>query len=248
VEQKASILWTMGRLDDAVRSVEANVKAGPGGETCLALYKQRYTEEYGLEYGDATMKKIERFTKWMKDNGAKFNKIRMKYYGPDYRGVHSYKQINATETFLWVPRKLIITPQSGRETEIGKLVHKAGIKLSWEYLIYITIFLMEQFHDENSWWKPYMDVYPKSVDSFPMFYSEEEKNLLVGSPIMDQIASEIREIREEYDRIVSAVPQFKKFSFDEYIKNKTLVISRIFFVKIHGNNDRIMVPLAGTRF
>jgi histone-lysine N-methyltransferase SETD3 len=192
------------------------------------------------------MIRIVRFVKWMNDNGAKFDKIRMKYYAQDYRGVHSFKKIPSGEMFLYVPKKLIITPQLGRETKIGTLVKKSGVKLSWDYLVYITIFLLEQFHDETSFWKPFMDVYPKNVDNFPMFYPEDEKALLAGSPMVNHVKNELQEIKEEYNSIVSAVPEFKKFTCDEYIKNKTLVISRIFFVKIHGNNDRIMVPLAGT--
>ncbi len=236
----------MGRLEDAVRAIQENLKLSPSLEGLLAAYTKKYKDEYGLEYGNPTMEKIECFTKWMKDNGAKFNKIRMKYYGPDYRGVHCYKSIHQRETFLWIPKKLIITPQSGRETAIGKLIQAAKLKLNWEYLIYITVFLMVQFHDEKSWWKPYMDVYPKAVDNFPMFYTEEEKAMLKGSPMADHVASEVKEIQEEYKTIVAAVPEFKQFSLEEYMRNKTLVISRIFFVKIHGANDRIMVPLAGT--
>ena len=89
-----------------------------------------------------------------------------------------------------------------------------------------------------------MDVYPKDVDSFPMFYTEEEKKMLEGTPMVEHIVSEIEEIKEEYGAIVNAVPEFKMFSFEEYMKNKTLVISRIFFVRIHGIEDRIIVPLA----
>ena len=239
------MLWSLGKYEDAIRFLEANRSLGPAIESKMTVYNKKYKEESGMEFGDVTMQKIERFIKWMQDGGAKFDKIRMKYYGPDYRGVHAFKPINQNEIFLSVPHKLIITPQLGRETPVGKLLRTCGVKLNWDYLIYITLFLMEQFHDDKSFWKPYMDVYPKSVSSFPMFYTEEEKSLLKGSPILAHIDSEIQEIKDEYEKIVSAVPEFTKFSFDEYMRNKTLVISRIFFVKIHGVDDRIMVPLAG---
>lgn len=243
--QKSTVLWQQGRYEDAIKSLEDNISLCPELAKQLEILKIKYHEESGVEYGNENMMKMKRFIDWMVENGAKFDKIRMKYYGPDYRGVHAFKPINQAENFLCVPKKLIITPQLGRETEIGRLVKKSGIKISWDYLFYIALFIMEQMHDEKSFWKPYMDVYPRNVSNFPMFYTAEEKAMLKGSPILSHIDSEIKEISDEYDKIVAAVPQFKKFTLEEYMRNKTLVISRIFFVKMHGVDDRIMVPLAG---
>ena len=216
----------------------------PPVATKIAEFKGLYEKEHGLPYGHPTMEKIETFIKWMKDNGAKFDKISMRYYAQDYRGVHTVKKIQQNELFLHVPHKLIITRKLGMETPLGAKIVKSGIHLDWDYLAYITTFLLTQFHDPNSFWKPYMDVYPKDVSSFPMFYSEEDKKLLKGSPIMEQIHDEFAEIEEEYNQIVEEVPEFKEFTLEEYAKNKTLVISRIFYVTVHGKIERIMVPLA----
>lgn len=235
----------MGRLGESIAILEEQKSYEAIFKPKIEEYKKKYKEDYGLPYGEETTKKFEIFIAWMRKNGAKFDKIRMRYYGPDYRGVHAYQTISEQETFLWVPKKLIITSQMGRDSKIGTLVKKSGIKISWDYLAYITIFLLIQQHDPNSFWKPYMDVYPKMVDNFPMFYSEEEKALLTGSPILEHIPKEIEEIREEYNTIVAAVPEFSQFTCEDYMKNKTLVISRIFYVKIAGASERIMVPLAG---
>eukprot|EP01022_Parablepharisma_sp_SALTPOND_P026613 TRINITY_DN64487_c1_g1_i1.p1 TRINITY_DN64487_c1_g1~~TRINITY_DN64487_c1_g1_i1.p1 ORF type:complete len:635 (-),score=66.34 TRINITY_DN64487_c1_g1_i1:833-2737(-) len=244
LKEKANILWEMGKPSTSIRFLE-ECPASPEISSAIEQYKVQYKNECGLSYGDPTMTKIEKFMKWMRENGAKFGKIRMYYYGPDYRGVHSIKVISEEENFLWVPRKLVITAQMGKETVIGAKLIASGVKLSWDYLIYITIFLLVQEYDENSWWKPYMDVYPKTVDTFPMFFSEEEKEMLKGSPMYDQIKSEIAETKEEYKKIVAAVPEFKKFPFEAYLRNKTLTISRIFYVTINGVVENIMVPLAG---
>ena len=209
---KSNVLWNLERLEDAVKCVEENQKNFPELAKIFEDLKRKYKEEYGLEYQNDTMKKIEKFVKWMNENGAKFSKIRMRYYAPDYRGVHAIKKIENGEMFLYVPQKLIITPKLGRDTKIGGLVKKSGVKLSWDYLVYITIFLLEQFHDEKSWWRPYMDVYPKMVGNFPMFYTDEEKSLLTGSPMVSHIKNELQEIKDEYNSIIAAVPEFKKFS------------------------------------
>ncbi|MDR3736658.1 MAG: SET domain-containing protein [Acidobacteriaceae bacterium] len=183
--------------------------------------------------------------KWMREGGARFKNVRMRYYGPDFRGVHACGPINPSEVFLQVPHSLIITPQSGKELEIGAKILKANVKLNWDYLVYITIFLMNEMHNPESKWKPYLDVYPRLANGFPMFYSEYEKSLLKGTPMLEHIASETGQIKEEYLRILEAVPEFKKFTCEEYIRNKVLVVSRIFYVRMHSVTERIMVPLAG---
>ncbi len=245
-QEKARLLWESGKTASSVKFLEDSLVKFPALKPTFEYYKVQYKSEFGLEYGDPTAAKIEAFANWMHENGARFPKIRMRYYGPDYRGVHSVKPIGEDEVFLWVPKKLIITAQMGRETEMGAKIIASGVSLSWDYLVYITTFLLVQQFDQESWWKPYMDVYPKTVDSFPMFFKEEEKELLKGSPMYDQIKSEIDEAKAEYDKIVAAVPEFAKFPFEAYLRNKTLVISRIFFVNINGTSERIMVPLAGT--
>jgi len=208
-------------------------------------FKEHCKEEYGLEFSNPEMVKIEEFIQWMRDNGAQFKNFRMKYYAPDYRGIHTYEKIEPNEVLLKVPFEMIITPQLGKETDIGRQIEKKKVKISWDYLVYITIFLMIEMHNPKSKWKPYLDVYPRLVNNFPIFYTNEEKRLLTGTPMLEHIATEYKMLSEEYKRLVTAIPEFKQFTEEEYIRNKVLVVSRIFYVKIHGVENRIMVPLAG---
>lgn len=238
-------MWGLGSYKESIDFLEGKAKGNSMLNGKLETLKKQYEKECGLPFEHPTSVKMETFIKWMKENGAIFDNIRMRYYGPDYRGVHCTKDIEQNGLFLYVPKKIIITSQAGKETPIGEKIVNSQVQLNWDYLVYITVHLLTQFHDPNSVWKPYMDVYPKNVDNFPMFYTEEEKKMLTGSSMVEHITSEIEEIKEEYDEIVKAVPEFSQFSFDEYIKNKTLVISRIFYVDIHGKTERIMVPLAG---
>ena len=241
---KADVLWEMGQINEAIELLESNNKDGSFSEKVVKI-KKMCKEEYGLPNEHADIKKIERFMKWMREGGAKFKNVRMRYYGPDYRGVHACGEIGANEVFLNVPKNLIITPQSGRLTEIGAKILASKVKVNWDYLVYITIFLMVEMHNPESAWKPYLDVYPRLANNFPMFYNEYEKSLLKGTPMVEHMASEISQIKEEYERMIAAVPEFKQFSLEEYMRNKVLVISRIFYVKMHNVTERIMVPLAG---
>ena len=56
---------------------------------------------------------------WMKDGNANFDKLKLRYYAPDYRGVHASRNIKKGETILYVPRAEIITLEMAMESPIG---------------------------------------------------------------------------------------------------------------------------------
>ena len=41
---------------------------------------------------------------WMKNGGAEFEKLKLRYYTEDYRGVHAARNIKKGETILYVPK------------------------------------------------------------------------------------------------------------------------------------------------
>ena len=42
--------------------------------------------------------------KWLADGGSQFDKLKIRYYSEDYRGVHASKNIKKGETILYVPK------------------------------------------------------------------------------------------------------------------------------------------------
>eukprot|EP00826_Nyctotherus_ovalis_P057522 TRINITY_DN7872_c0_g4_i1.p1 TRINITY_DN7872_c0_g4~~TRINITY_DN7872_c0_g4_i1.p1 ORF type:complete len:274 (+),score=96.76 TRINITY_DN7872_c0_g4_i1:430-1251(+) len=231
----------MGRSEESLKYFEENKDVSDDIERTVAKLKEDYKEDSGLSYGDPRIQKIERFTQWLKENGSKFSKIRIRYYGQDNRGVHACEYIRGKETLLTLPKKLIITPELGRNTQIGKLLSS---KPNLTDLFYLTLFLLQQLHDPLSFWQPYVDVYPHSVSSFPMFYSEEEKLMLHGSVILEDAEEEMRRMREEYENVAAVAPGFKKFTVEEYVRNKVLIKSRALKMKIDGIECKAIVPLA----
>jgi len=117
---------------------------------------------------------------WMRENGAKFSKIRMKYYGPDYRGVHTCKAMAAHETFLWVPKSLIITPKMGRETIMGSLIKASGARISWIILSTLLCFYLSNSTMKNPGGSHIWTYIPKLLVIFLCFIRLTRKNYFVG--------------------------------------------------------------------
>ena len=244
MKQKVDVMWSMNRYAECLQYVAESVKDGRANEALLLDIKNRYQVMHGLAYDAPERQQLHLFEAWLHSNGAIYSKLFIRQQSVYSREVHAMKLINKDEVLLSVPLGLIITSKMGQDTPFGSLIKKSVVRLSWDYLTYITTFMMTQQHDPSSTWKPYMDVYPKRAESFPVFYTEDEKKLLQGSPMTDHIVTELAEMKTEYDRIVSAVPGFKVFSFDDYARNKMIVTSRIFMVSTVSEKERIMVPFA----
>ena len=64
--------------------------------------------------------KFERLIEWMQAGGAYTEKLDLRYYAENFRGVHAARDIKKDETVLFVPFKLILTLDNVSDTPIGK--------------------------------------------------------------------------------------------------------------------------------
>lgn len=90
---------------------------------------------------------------WMKKDGAEFDKLKVRYYSPDYRGVHAARDIKKGETILFVPKKEIITLEMAFASPIGKLMYARGFR---QRLIspkhsFLATFIMQERRKEISY-------------------------------------------------------------------------------------------------
>lgn len=56
---------------------------------------------------------------WMKNGGAEFDKLKLRYYTEDYRGVHAARNIKKGETILYVPKDQLLTLDMAMASPIG---------------------------------------------------------------------------------------------------------------------------------
>ena len=188
---------------------------------------------------------FETMTKWMDDEGADYSKLDMRWYWEGYRGVHALTHIPKGETLLYVPLNNIITLEMARKTSIGQKMMKANLRLLSPKHGYLSTFLLlEKAKGEDSFWKPYIDVLPKFFSSFPIFFPEEDKAWLEGSPFLDQVHEKISDIKEDWDMIAEVAPEFTQFSVAEFSWARMCVCSRIFGMDIGTTKTDGFVPYA----
>ncbi len=113
-------------------------------------------------------------------------------YAHDFRGLHASADIAKGEEIISLPTSLIISRALLDNTELGKLLNEKLILN--DYLrgyYYPIIFIMENRINPKSDYKPVMDVFPSDGSDNPALFSEEEKQWLIGSPLLrtDSVSS-----------------------------------------------------------
>ena len=200
--------------------------------------------------------RFNKFVKWLRDGGAHFDKIKMRYYTTDYRGVHARAGIKKNEVFLTIPENLIITLEMAKSTPIGAQMEKANLYLLSPKHSFLSSFVLQERRKPDTRWEPYLDILPKFLTSFPIFFTPEEKKWLEGSPFLgrqldqfvDQVEEKINDIAKDYKTITTAVPDFAQFSLQEFSQVRMLISSRIFGICIRGVKTDALVPLAGSQY
>ncbi len=194
--------------------------------------------------------------KWLKDGGATFDKIKIRYYTTDYRGVHARRVIRKNEMFLTIPENLLITLEMAKATPMGAKMERADLYLLSPKHSFLSSFVLQERLKPDTKWEPYFDILPKYLTSFPIFFTPEEKSWLEGSPFLgisdpgyvmctDQVEEKIADIARDYQTITKAVPEFAQFSLQEFSQVRMLVSSRIFGISIRKCKTDALVPLAG---
>jgi histone-lysine N-methyltransferase SETD3 len=139
---------------------------------------------------------------------------------------------------------MLITLEMAKESPIGNKILNANLDLlSPKHCLLSTILLQEKINNDSKW-KHYIDIIPKTYNNFPMFYKPEELIELQGSPLLEQINLKINDIKSDYASIIKAAPEFSKFSCEEFMEMRMAVSSRIFGIKILGKKTDCFAPLA----
>lgn len=155
----------------------------PSNEDFIKLLeetKNEYEEDNSIAIDHPERARFEKLLKWLKEGGSEFEKLKIRYYTADYRGVHAARDIKKGETILYVPKEQIITLELAFASPVGKKMYEKGLR---QRLIspkhsFLCTFIMQERRKPESQWQYYIDILPKSYTNFPIFFTAEEKKWL----------------------------------------------------------------------
>lgn len=187
--------------------------------------------------------KYDVFLKWLKEGGAKFPNLVLKYYTVDYRGIHARKRLDNDECILDVPFKMLMTSDVAKASEIGQKIRNSGCQVRSSHS-WLASYLLQEKYRPDSYWRPYLDILPVHYRNMPIFFDEEELKWLQGSFSLEMIANRKVSLKMEYDNICSYVPEFKRYHHLDFFWARLAVITRVFGFKVNNVKTDGLVPMA----
>ena len=156
------------KLDDerAIETLKDGLKLDPENEDIKTLLKEaeeEYKEDHNLPKDNPEVMRFDKMLKWLKDGGSQFDKLKIRYYAEDYRGVHAARDIRKGETILYVPKEQIITLEMAIASPVGSKMYEKGLR---QRLIspkhsFLATYIMQEKRKESTIWDPYIDILPK---------------------------------------------------------------------------------------
>lgn len=98
------------KLDNlaAMESLKKAIDLEPANEEFIKLFeetKTEYEEDNSISVDNPERQRFEKLLKWLKEGGSNFDKLKIRYYTADYRGVHAARDIKKGETILYIPKE-----------------------------------------------------------------------------------------------------------------------------------------------
>ena len=181
---------------------------------------------------------------WLNKSGAEYHKLELKILSEDNRAIFATKKIFKDEMIMKIPQSKLITFEMAKNSPAGKKLLGSYKSLNSSTNSYFAVFLLQEKSKENSDWKPFLDILLQSYENFPIFFTEEERKELEGSPFLEKIDDSKKKLELDYNLIIQSAPEMKKFSLKEFSEMKISADSRIFGVTIHGLSTTVFAPLA----
>ena len=210
----------------------------------ISEYFNKENKNPSLYINTDLYKKYDIFKKWLKENGAIFTKnIDFPYvYGPfNLIGCKSVSEIQENESILLIPKKLMII--SRELNSIKELIKDIKEELDIKYdipTIYLTLYILLEYKNEDSFFKPYLNLIFSNYNFFNDFTEENLKYFNNDEKMIRSIKSALEELNELYN-IIKKNKSFPKINKEELFFCYSQVISRQFYI---DENTSALIPLA----
>ncbi|KAJ8954930.1 hypothetical protein NQ314_006992 [Rhamnusium bicolor] len=144
----------------------------------------------------ATTATIDNFVKWVNENGAELKGCTITEFKGFELGLKVNTDIPQSSLVIAVPRKLMLSIETARKSELKDLMEKDQI-LKNMHNVALAIFLLVEKFKKNSFWKAYIDILP-STYSTVLYFTMDDLEELKGSPTLEIALRQIKSIARQY--------------------------------------------------
>ncbi|KAM3595000.1 uncharacterized protein V6R79_016896 [Siganus canaliculatus] len=172
-------------------------------------------------------------TSWAQENGATCDSFTVTNFGSEGCGLRATRDIKADELFLWIPRRMLMTVESARNTVLSHLYSHDRI-LQAMGNVTLALHLLCERANPVSFWLPYIRSLPQEYNT-PLFYLQDEVQLLLGTQAVLDVLSQYKNTARQYAYFykliqthpaASKLPLKDSFTFDDYRWAVSTVMTR----------------------
>ncbi|XP_074147431.1 actin-histidine N-methyltransferase isoform X3 [Sminthopsis crassicaudata] len=161
--------------------------------------------------------------KWAAANGASTDGFELVNFKEEGFGLRATREIKAEELFLWVPRKLLMTVESAKNSVLGALYSQDRI-LQAMGNITLAFHLLCERANPSSFWLPYIQTLPSEYDT-PLYFEEDEVQHLQSTQAIHDVFSQYKNTARQYAyfyKVIQTHPNANKlplkdsFTYEDY--------------------------------
>ncbi|XP_078089258.1 actin-histidine N-methyltransferase-like [Mustelus asterias] len=166
---------------------------------------------------------FDELLQWAADCGASTEGFEITYFPEEGYGLKATKDIKAEELFLWIPRKMLMTVESAKNSVLGPVYTQDRILQAMGNITLAFHLLCERLNP-NSFWLPYIKTLPMEYHT-PLYFEEEEVHYLQSTQAIHDVFSQYKNTARQYAYFykliqthpnASKLPLKESFTFDDY--------------------------------
>jgi SET domain-containing protein 6 len=147
-------------------------------------------------------------------NGVEWKSLKFQEFDADNVGVVAANDIARNAVFLRVPLSLLMTGRSAIES--SQILNSQRENIRGRSMLAVHL-MVERHKGAASRWHAYIDLLPRKFD-IPMFWNDDERQLLSGSWILDRVDADRAAIEGEYHSVFAPLFMVRRRKRDEEMK------------------------------
>ena len=153
------------------------------------------------EFNPDKRQKYAVLKKMLLENGAEINKADIYEFGHDNFAMKATSEIKKDERIAFIPLELILTHEKAQSAQVIQALKSKNFEHDFIDFYSFTLFIMEERRNPDSFWKPYIDIFPTKCSNYPQFWSQEELKWLVGTNLLPEIQKRNNDLMLAYVKI-----------------------------------------------
>jgi tetratricopeptide (TPR) repeat protein len=193
--RKGNALLNTVKVQQAIECFKMAVELEPDNQDYAKLLEEAYhelKEDSKIPDDNPVKQKFDHLFDDLRQKGCKFEKLKVRYYTQDFRGVHAAAPIKNGETVCFMPKETMITSEVAIKQDYIKDKYDQLLKEFGEGSINqvtLSIYVCVEKKNPNNTFKNFFGVLPQNYDDFPIMFSEETLQLVVGTNLSSKTKS-----------------------------------------------------------